>query len=325
MCPCGDSRLKSLPRFAKAPSEAEGEAEGSNQAQRCGDGRLGRPAKRSEAQQHHHSLTILYNSPAPTTPSYDLNCRNQRCAMTHPLEYHIPVRLLIPASVALFGMLLLASNSPAQYSSAGSSGSGHAVGATTSATPSSAAHVSPSSVVFSTPGKTPPSTGGSHGNDGHSHHTITNALPYYYYPYLYAVPFPYSTDVLDNGASDDNDPNYQGGPTVFDRRGAGPYSYIPPGYESPAESNPENAQAEDTVSAGYNSDPEPPSEPTILVFKDGHQLEIENYAIVSQTLYDLTPGHPHKIALTDLDLPATQKQNNDRGVPFDLPSSSQAN
>jgi hypothetical protein len=238
--------------------------------------------------------------------------------MTHPLEYHIPVRPLIPASLALFGMLLLVSTSPAQNNSAASSGSSHGVSATTSST----AHVSSNSrVTFST--GTPTPTTSSHGNNSGPQHTKSNS--YYYYPYFYAVPVPYAADVLDNGASDDNDPNYQGGPTVFDRRGAGPYSYIPPGYESPAVANPENAQAEDAPSAEYNSDPEPPAEPTILVFKDGHQLQIENYAIVGQTLYDLTPGHPHKIALTDLDLPATQKQNEDRGVPFDLPSSSQAN
>jgi hypothetical protein len=135
---------------------------------------------------------------------------------------------------------------------------------------------------------------------------------------------PYSADVLDNGASDDNDPNYQGGPTVFDRRGAGPYSYIPPGYESPDEPTAAQTQAEDTPPAGYNPSPEPPQDPTVLVFKDGHQLEIGNYAIVNQTLYDLTPGHPRRIALADLDLAATQKQNDDHGVPFDLPSS-QAN
>jgi hypothetical protein len=52
---------------------------------------------------------------------------------------------------------------------------------------------------------------------------------------------------------------------------------------------------------------------------------VNNYAIVSQTLYDLTPGHPRKIALADLDLPATEKQNDDRGVTFQLPPSAQAN
>jgi hypothetical protein len=52
---------------------------------------------------------------------------------------------------------------------------------------------------------------------------------------------------------------------------------------------------------------------------------VNNYAIVSQTLYDLTSGHPRKIALADLDLPATEKQNDDHGVTFQLPPSAQAN
>ncbi len=237
--------------------------------------------------------------------------------MTHPLEYHIPVRPLIPASLALFGMLLLASSSPAQNTSAASSSSGHAV----SATPTMHAS-SNSGITFST--KAPPATG-SHSNNSGPQHSTSNPQPYYYYPYVYAVPVPYAADVLDNGASDDNDPDYQGGPTVFDRRGAGPTSYIPPGYESPAESNAAQTQAEDTPPTGYNPNPEPPQDPTVLVFKDGHQLEIANYAIVNQTVYDLTPGHPRKIALADLDLPATQKQNDDHGITFDLPSSTQAN
>ncbi len=234
--------------------------------------------------------------------------------MTHPLEYHIPVPPLIPASLALFGTLLLASSSPAQNSSAASSGSGHTISTTATA------HVSANSGVISST-RTPPSTTSSHGNNKAPQRTTSIPLPYYYYPYVYAVPVPYTADVLDNGASDDNDSNYQGGPTVFDRRGDGPSSYIPPGYESPAV----QTQTEPTSPPEYNSDSEPSPDPTILVFKDGHQLEIGNYAIVNQTIYDLTPGHPRKIALADLDLPATQKLNDDRGITFDVPSSAQAN
>jgi hypothetical protein len=237
--------------------------------------------------------------------------------MTHPLEYHIPVRPLVPASLALLGMLLLVSSSPAQNSTTASSGSTHSV------TPSTT-HPSANSGVNSST-RTPPSTTSSHGNNNTPQRTAANPLPYYYYPYVYAVPVPYTADVLDNGASDDNDPNYQGGPTVFDRRGAGAYSYIPPGYESPAESTAPGPQAADSSPAEYDPDSQPSPDPTVLVFKDGHQLEIGNYAIVNQTLYDLTPGHPRRIALADLDLAATQKQNDDHGITFDLPSSTQAN
>jgi hypothetical protein len=58
---------------------------------------------------------------------------------------------------------------------------------------------------------------------------------------------------------------------------------------------------------------------TVLVFKDGHQLEVENYAIVGTTLYDLSGGRSRKVQLADLDLGATLKENDQRGVEFQLP------
>jgi hypothetical protein len=59
---------------------------------------------------------------------------------------------------------------------------------------------------------------------------------------------------------------------------------------------------------------------TVLVFKDGHKVEIGNYAIVGDTLFDLSDGRTHKILLADLDLPATQKANDDLGVDFQVPA-----
>ncbi len=131
---------------------------------------------------------------------------------------------------------------------------------------------------------------------------------------------PYSLDATDGGAAGDDaddESQYQGGPTVFDRRGSGADSYVPPVDAAADDSPGENAQAE--------SAPEAAPDPTVLVYKDGHQIEIMNYAVVSQTLYDLTARHPRKIALADLDLPATMKANEDRGVTFELPASAQAN
>lgn len=58
---------------------------------------------------------------------------------------------------------------------------------------------------------------------------------------------------------------------------------------------------------------------TVLVFQDGHRSEIQNYAIVGDTLFDLAGNRAHKIPLVDLDLPATQRANSDRGVDFQLP------
>ena len=43
------------------------------------------------------------------------------------------------------------------------------------------------------------------------------------------------------------------------------------------------------------------------------------------TLFDLTPGHRRRILIADLDLDATRKQNDERGVTFQLPQSTRVN
>jgi hypothetical protein len=58
---------------------------------------------------------------------------------------------------------------------------------------------------------------------------------------------------------------------------------------------------------------------TVLVFKDGHHSDVVNYAIVGDTLFDFADGRAKKIQLADLDLPATRKANDDRGVDFQIP------
>jgi hypothetical protein len=240
--------------------------------------------------------------------------------MPFDLEYHRAVPRWIPASVALFGLLafsaFLVPSSQAQINGAPASVTspgfgGHAINGTpASVTSLGRGGFTPgrAGVTFSTQGPTR--------SDGHhsSHHRDHDRIGEVY-AVPYAVPYPYVSD--DNGAADaEDDADYQGGPTVFDRRGLGANSYIPPAREVPvahssAVSNP--------------SEPESPQDPTTLVFKDGHQIEVGNYAIVGQTLYDLTPSHPRKVALADLDLRATEKQNDDHGVSFQLPPGAQAN
>lgn len=74
--------------------------------------------------------------------------------------------------------------------------------------------------------------------------------------------------------------------------------------------------------------PEPPQEreeqqanstPTVLIFRDHHQKEVSNYAIVGQTLWNFLPERKEKILLADLDIPATIKANDDRGIAFNVP------
>lgn len=60
--------------------------------------------------------------------------------------------------------------------------------------------------------------------------------------------------------------------------------------------------------------------PTVLVFRDQHREEIQNYAIVGETLWNLAKPLVQKIPLTSLDIPATVKVNNDRGIIFRTPT-----
>jgi hypothetical protein len=69
--------------------------------------------------------------------------------------------------------------------------------------------------------------------------------------------------------------------------------------------------------------PRPPGEdktaPTILVFRDGHRSEVQNYAITGQTLWVFTEQRARKMPVSDLDVEATKKENAGRGVEFRLP------
>jgi hypothetical protein len=166
-------------------------------------------------------------------------------------------------------------------------------------------------------------------NPGDGHHRRHHYVQYAP-PAVYAVPVPYAVDIAatdpdnyDEAGAEDRDADYQGGPTIFDRRGSGASSYVPPVRDLSA---PHHVQRADVQRA----DDDPPSaevaqEPTLLIFKDGRKVEVGNYAILGETLFDLTPGHSRKVALADLDIEATRKMNDDRGVAFQLPPSPQAN
>jgi hypothetical protein len=238
--------------------------------------------------------------------------------MRFRLEYHKFVnRSPIPASLALCGIFLLPllSVSSAQIS-------GVAPPTSVRVTPPTATWVAPPTAT-----RVPPPTGVSFGRNGfvspgsisrphHPHLTNNGHTPRHnangtaYYPYVYGLPVPYAVEVSD-AQSGEQDAGNQGDPD----------------YPTPANAaRAQNRNADDpSENAMADPAPEPPQPPTTLVFKDGHQLEVNNYAIVSQILYDLTPGHPRKIALSDLDLPATEKQNDDHGILFQLPPSPQAN
>lgn len=160
------------------------------------------------------------------------------------------------------------------------------------------------------------------------HHRRFNGgvvLPVYAIPYYYAD-YPAVVEPTDTSMEE----NYGPGPTIFDRRGSQASSAdLERQYDerlSRLEKQLDAAEAKDSSTTSAQAEtPETPAaaQPsTLLVFRDGHTSEVENYAIVGDTLYDFSSGLRHKIPLTDLDLGATQKQNENRGVDFHLPAGS---
>jgi hypothetical protein len=95
------------------------------------------------------------------------------------------------------------------------------------------------------------------------------------------------------------------------------YSPVPP---PPPVKRAGNRDSAPKADADTTEEPVPAQPSTVLVFKDGHRSDVLNYAIVGNTLFDFADGRTRKILLADLDLKATQKANDDRGVDFAVPS-----
>jgi hypothetical protein len=65
--------------------------------------------------------------------------------------------------------------------------------------------------------------------------------------------------------------------------------------------------------------------PTTFIFRDGHHEDSSDYSIISGVIYArgdywTTGSWSHQIKLSQLDLPATAKANQDRGIAFRLPA-----
>ena len=83
-------------------------------------------------------------------------------------------------------------------------------------------------------------------------------------------------------------------------------------------------QSVPTVAAAPAPPPAPekqePPTPTTLIFRDGRRSQVENYAIVGNTLWVFHDQRRQKIPIAELDLQATQQANQDQGVDFSIPA-----
>jgi hypothetical protein len=233
------------------------------------------------------------------------------------LEYHIFVRHSIPAPVVFLSLLVLpvalVASVRAQINGAPASGFGGRTANPPASVPSRGPNSFSSSARTVLSSSAPTASGNTNGH--HRRHRDGASGP----AVIFAIPVPYAVGIgAPDQDADSRDDDDQGGPTIFDRRGAGAASYIPPVDDASPHDSGDPANASVAV-------PDPPQEPTLLIFKDGRKLELGNYAIIGQTLFDLSPGHVRKIALAGLDLEATRRQNDNRGISFQLPSPPQAN
>ena len=64
-----------------------------------------------------------------------------------------------------------------------------------------------------------------------------------------------------------------------------------------------------------------PASPIVLIFRDKHSQEAENYAIVGQTIWLFNEKRATRVPLSEIDIAATQRANDERGVEFQVPTS----
>jgi hypothetical protein len=65
--------------------------------------------------------------------------------------------------------------------------------------------------------------------------------------------------------------------------------------------------------------PREPEPPVVLVFRDGHRLETHGYAIMGTMLWAVDGASVSKFPLSDLNIGATQSENQKRGIEFKVP------
>lgn len=169
---------------------------------------------------------------------------------------------------------------------------------------------------------------GAFGSVNNFHHFRRNPFffnPYYGFPYGYGyIPsfselplFGYGDDYFGQESEQDNG-SYAAPEQGQDQALYGQVERL---------SNEVEAMREDQAGGGYqrpvSASPAIERKPvaTVLVYRDGHQSDVLNYAVQGKTLWVFSDQAPRKIPLESLDLEATRKVNDQRGVSFILPDS----
>lgn len=145
--------------------------------------------------------------------------------------------------------------------------------------------------------------------------------PWYY---GYGYPYAYSWYPWDYGYSSIMDSNSNSYPSQYESN----YSEENAAQQAEIDrlqDEVERLREEREARAAQNQPPAKPEnhEPTVLIFNDKHTQEVQNYAIVGETLWVFTELRAMKIPLSSIDIDATIKANDVRGLPFVVPELSQ--
>jgi hypothetical protein len=150
----------------------------------------------------------------------------------------------------------------------------------------------------------------------------------YGYPgwYGYYNPYFYDPYWLWDSSSNYDDSQDQGDVQGYEMNGPGPEEQGAPdnyGENYNNDGRDQDAYARPAPYEPRHAELTAPSAPTTLIFRDQHKEEIQNYAIVGDTLFSFSAERTQKIPLSELDIPATTKVNEDRGVNFRVPGEGQ--
>ncbi len=162
---------------------------------------------------------------------------------------------------------------------------------------------------------------------GHRHfrHPIFfSGLPFYFGYYGYpAYGYGYSTANYDSSYYD---PSYD---SSYDHYGSAPDTSAYSAQSDMQQQQADINRLEDEVTRLREQKDSPPSPqagnttesamPTVLVFRDKHTQEVQNYAIVGGTLWIFSEQRATKLPLAWLDIEGTTQANDDRGVDFQIP------
>jgi len=178
-------------------------------------------------------------------------------------------------------------------------------------------------------------SGGSHScwNCGHVHHPYYPYYGYYgrywhVYGYPYAYSYPYYGWGYSYGPTLWDQSSYSNDDTAYQRQLVGQIDSLSQQVQNLQDQISDLQQRPANAPSPAPPPPAPPNAsaksapsdlPTILVFRDQRIQEVANYAIVGKTLWVFTEQRARKIPVAELNVPATTKANEARGIDFRLP------